>query len=134
MQKEFLNPDGVAKPLSNYAQVVRVETAEAITLYVSGQGPVDARGAVVGVGDMGRQAEQVYANIRALVEACGGAMADVVKLTVFLMDMSQRPAVGAARDRFFPHDAPASTAVEISKLAVDDWLLEIDAIAVIART
>ncbi len=127
----FDNPDGVAKPRSNYSQVARVPLGGATLLFVSGQGPEDATGATVGVGDAAAQAAQVFANICTCLTAHGATMRDVVKLTVYLTDMTQRHHVAAARERFFPDTAPTSTAAEITRLAVDDWIIEIDAVAVL---
>ena len=126
------SPAGVAQPVARYSQVARVDLDGGSFLFLSGQVPLDVDGALVGAGDPAAQAEQVLANIDGIVAAHGGDRRSIVKMTVFFTDMAHRGAFGAARDAFFPEGhAPASTAVEVSRLAVDDWLLEVEAIAVV---
>jgi 2-iminobutanoate/2-iminopropanoate deaminase len=114
----------------HFSQAMRVDVGNGSLLFISGQVAVDASGDVVGNGDMARQTEQVFENLRAILTSEGATLADVAKLTVFVTDMSQRPAVSAVRKRYFPGTKPASTFVEVSKLAGDDLLIEIEAIAV----
>ncbi len=72
-------------------------------------------------------------NLLAVLESAGGRITDVAKVTVFLRNMEDRDAVAQVRKRFFGDHMPASTLVEVSKLAHPDWLVEIDAIAVMGR-
>ncbi len=125
------NPAGMAVPASSYSQTVRVYLGDAVLLFVSGQGPEDAAGQTVGAGDAAAQAERVFANIAAAMAAHGGTLRDVVKLTVFVTDIAHREAVNGACTRFFPASPPASTLVEVNRLAVDAWVVEIEAVAVI---
>lgn len=105
-------------------------------LYVAGQLPVDGEGRTVGAGDVRRQTRQVLENIRAVVEAAGGTLADVVKTTVYLTDMNHHAAVNEVYVEFFPADFPARTTVQVSALAPamagegSPFLVEIDAVAV----
>jgi enamine deaminase RidA (YjgF/YER057c/UK114 family) len=101
------------------------------TLYVAGQHAGAPGGGVLGDGSAGSQARETLKKIRALVEAAGGRMADVVKLTVYLTDIADRPAVSAARREFFAEPFPASTLIEIKGLVEPDLKVEIEAIAVI---
>lgn len=96
-------------------------------LFLSGQGPLDAAGALVGEGDVAAQARQALSNIRALAEAAGGSMAGVVRLTLYLTDLSLIPLIRPVRAEFFTGpDYPAMTVVGAA-LARPGWLLEIEA-------
>jgi enamine deaminase RidA (YjgF/YER057c/UK114 family) len=88
-----VNPGAVATP-RGYAHAVRTETAEAVWIHVSGQIALDASGAMVGVGDLLRQTEQVYENLAAILEANGATFADVVKMTTFLPPSTASRACG----------------------------------------
>ena len=77
------------------------------------------------------QARQIFTKIKALVEAAGGSMSDVVKMTVFMTDIRRRDQIWKARQEFFTGDFPASTLVEVSKLISPEVTVEIEAVAVI---
>src|SRR4051812_15428967 len=79
---------GVAETTAPYSHALIVEAGRLV--FISGQGPVDASGNVVGIGDPRAQVRQVFANLQALVEAAGGSLADIVELTAYLRDMSYR--------------------------------------------
>lgn len=135
MDVTFSNPPGVAAPVARYSQVAAVAVPGGGTmLFLSGQVPLDADGALVGAGDFEAQAEQVLANVDGIVSSFGGDRRSIVKLTVYFTDIAtQRPVFGPLRDRFLPDGhAPASTAVEVSALASPEWLLEVEAVAVVA--
>ena len=101
------------------------------TIYVAGQLPYDKDGNLVGVGDIRAQARRVLGNIKKVVEAGGGTMDDVVKITVFVTDVRYREAYAEARAEFFGANPPASTLVQIGNLAIPDALIEIEAVAVV---
>lgn len=124
----FLNPDSLPPP-HGYTQVVDVP-AGARTIYLSGMVPLDAEGNLVGAGDFRRQAEQVFVNLERGLAAAGTTFADVVKLTFYVLDVSNLAALREVRDRHANQAAPpASTLVEVRRLFRDDVLLEVDAIA-----
>jgi enamine deaminase RidA (YjgF/YER057c/UK114 family) len=100
------------------------------TIYVAGQHAGEPDGTIVGEHDVGAQATRAFEKIAALLEAAGATMDDVVKLGVFLTDVTTRKQVGEARRAFFTGDFPCSTLVGISALAQPGLLVEIDAIAV----
>lgn len=101
-------------------------------VFISGQVSLDASGAVVGKGDIEAQVDQVFNNLKAVVIAAGGSMDDIVKTTVFVTDLAFRPAVAAARKKHFrPGRYPASTFLVVSSLATPDFLVEIEAVAMI---
>jgi 2-iminobutanoate/2-iminopropanoate deaminase len=116
--------DGLAPPISHYTDAV----AAGDTLYISGIVPVDANGSVVG-DDVVAQTRQVFANMRLVLAAAGAEPSDVVKVTVYLLDVDDRPLINPVRQEFFGDARPASTLVEVSRLAVPGARLEIEAIA-----
>ena len=100
------------------------------TIYVSGQVSMDSAGNVVGPGDMQAQTRQALENIKTVLESAGSSMADVVKITVFMTDISLLRDTHQGRAEFFPDPPPASTGIDISALAFPGLLIEIEAIAV----
>jgi enamine deaminase RidA (YjgF/YER057c/UK114 family) len=128
MVKQIVNPPTVSTP-RGYSHAVR---KAGVPVHVAGQVSIDPSGAVVGPGDIEAQARQAFANLAAVVGACGGSMADIVKTTVFVTDLGYRPAVAAARQEHWPDgDFPASTFVVISSLALPELLVEVEAVAMI---
>ena len=88
--------------------------------------------AIVGEGNVAVQTEQVFQNLKTVVEACGGSLADVVKINIYATSADQRPAIAAARQRWFPDGQyPASTYVVVAALAAPVFLVEIEAVAMI---
>jgi reactive intermediate/imine deaminase len=120
--------EGLAEPISHYADAV----VAGDTLYISGIVPVDAAGAVVG-DDVVAQARQVFAIMGRVLAAAGAEPADVVKVTVYLVDVDERPLINPVRQEFFGGARPASTLVEVSRLAVPGARLEIEAVAHLGR-
>jgi enamine deaminase RidA (YjgF/YER057c/UK114 family) len=113
-----------------YSQGVKVAQAQTI-LFLSGQVAYTPEGGAACRGDFAGQARMAYQAIQALVESQGGTLASVVKLTTFVTDMRYRPDLAPVREAFFGKKGPASTLVEVSALAHPDWLIEIEAIAVL---
>ena len=101
------------------------------TIYVSGQGPLDLEGHLVGEGDMAAQSRQVFANIRAVLAEGGATMDDVVKITSFITDTSRYAEYSAARAEAFPNHIPASSTVTVADLVLPGMLVEVEAIAVL---
>jgi len=126
--EKFCAP-GVFNP-ATYSQGIRVSQAQTI-LFLSGQVAYTPDGGVAFRGDFKAQARGAYEAIKALVESQGGTLANVVKLTTYVTDMRYRTDLAPVREEFFGAKGPASTLVEISALAHPDWLIEIEAIAVI---
>lgn len=129
-QVKRTNPPALSTP-TGYTHVVEV-TGPAKTVYISGQIAFDKAGTIVGAGDMAAQAEQVFKNLQAALEAAGAKFADVVKMNTYITDMSKAPAVREVRARYFGQTAPASTLVQVAALARPELMLEIEVIAVVA--
>jgi 2-iminobutanoate/2-iminopropanoate deaminase len=99
-------------------------------LFISGQAPIDENGQIVGVGDFDAQAEQVFANLERVLRAGGSSFTNVIKVTIFLRDMSNFPKIVELRSRYFTPPYPADTIVEVTSLYSPDALIEIEAIAI----
>ncbi|MFB7596955.1 RidA family protein [Streptomyces sp. NPDC056160] len=122
-------PEGVA-PAAQYSHVV-MGTGRFVA--VSGQLALDEDGALVGKDDPAAQARQVFENIRRCLAAAGATFDEVVKLTCFVTDMSHMPAIRAARAGHLPDDRlPAISAVQVAALIRPEFLMEIEAFAVVA--
>jgi len=129
VERTYLEPAGIAPPPEPYSHAIRCGD----TLYIAGQVAFDEQNETVGVGDPRRQAEQVWHNIRLSVEAAGGTLADVVKITVFLKDVRHAPAEISVREQLFePGRYPICTLVQVANLGLPDLLMEVDAIAVLS--
>lgn len=130
---QFINPPSVAAP-HGYSHAAVIDLGNSKMVILSGQVPMDQQGNLVGAGDLGRQAEQAFQNIRNIVTAAGGTMDNIVKLGFFITDMSKLQALREARDKFInTKNPPASTLVQVSKLYRDDVLVEIEATAIIPK-
>jgi enamine deaminase RidA (YjgF/YER057c/UK114 family) len=128
---EHLRPKGL---FHNPAFSQAVVASGTRTIYVSGQVPIDESGALIGAGDLAAQATQAMRNVGLALAAAGGTFADVVKITTFVVNYApeHRAVVAKARAPFFAGgDPPASTLLGVSALAVPDWLIEIEAVAVV---
>jgi reactive intermediate/imine deaminase len=125
-RREELRVAGLAEPISHYTDAVRAGDL----LFVSGCVPVDGAGRLV-EGDVVAQARQVFANVGAVLDAAGATFGDVVKVTVYLTDVDDRPAVNAVRQEVFGETRPASTLVEVSRLAIPGARIEVEAVALL---
>lgn len=128
MQRQYIEPDGIAPAPEPYAHAVRCGDA----VFIAGQVAFDEDNRVVGAGDAAAQAERVWHNLRLAVEGAGGNVRDIVKITVFLKDIRDAPAEIAARERHFdPGAFPICTMIQAASLGLPELLMEIDAIAVL---
>lgn len=126
---EKFGAPGVYDP-PGYSQGIKVTGAQTI-LFLAGQVPYDKDGGVNHIGDFKGQARQVFGAVKALVEAGGGTLANVVKITTYVTDVRYRLDFRVVRDEFFGARGPASTMVEVSSLSHPDYLIEVEAIAVV---
>jgi reactive intermediate/imine deaminase len=123
-----LNPPGISTP-TGYTHVVMPQRGRLV--FIAGQVAADKAGNVVGKGDFKAQTRQVFDNLKTAVEAAGGTMADVAKINVYVTDLSQIAAMREIRQQYFTGNPPASTLVQVVRLAREEFLLEIEAIAVV---
>ena len=101
-------------------------------LHISGQISQDAQGRTHGVGDIAAQTEKVIDNIEALLQEVGGSLKDVCKVVIFLTSRDHLPTVMEVRRRRFKEPFPATSAVIVAGLANAEWLIEIEATAVLS--
>jgi enamine deaminase RidA (YjgF/YER057c/UK114 family)/quinol monooxygenase YgiN len=125
---ERMNPQGLSTP-TGYSHVVSARGGR--TVYIAGQVALDAQGRVVGVGDLAAQTRQVFANLDVALKAAGATFASVVKTNYYMRDASQVAVVRDIRSKYFTKELPASTLVEVPRLANADFLIEIEVIAVV---
>ena len=123
-----LAPPGMT-PGNGYSHAV---AASGRLVAIAGQVAMDEHGGLVGPGNPARQAERVFENLRLALAAAGATFADVVKLGIFVTDISILPVIREVRDRHVdPTRPPASTAVEVAALFRPGYLVEIEALAVV---
>jgi reactive intermediate/imine deaminase len=125
------NPQNVAPPIGSYSHAVRVETPDAVWVYVSGQMAQDAAGNLMGVGDLAAQTDQVFQNLVHVLEDNGATFDDVVKIQTFITTMDGLQASRDVRARYLPDEPPASTAVQVAALMVPEALIEVEVVAVV---
>jgi reactive intermediate/imine deaminase len=125
-----IRAEALSEPVSHYTDAVLAGRS----LYVSGQVAFDADGNVVGRADVVEQTRQVFRNMKRVLDAAGASPADVVKVTVYLLDVADRARINPVRREFFGEHRPASTLVEIGALVHPDLLVEIDAVAVLPES
>jgi len=130
-QKKFVNPDGLYKP-TTYTHVVSVEGGR--TVFIAGQVAFNAKGEVVGKGDLRAQATQVYENLRTALAAAGATPADIVKANTYVVNLNPEAlnVIREVRSKYFPtQNPPASTLAGVTSLANPDLLIEVEVIAVV---
>jgi enamine deaminase RidA (YjgF/YER057c/UK114 family) len=131
----LFNPETMFIPTAGYSQIAEIRSGKLV--YIAGQVPFDKSGSLVGPEDFLAQAEQVFRNIEAAVEAAGGSFSDVVKLNYFCVeavDPSLIPQILKVRDQFVDtKNPPTSTFVVVKRLVRPEWLIEIEAVAVVNR-
>ena len=127
MSREIIQPNGLWDPRPRFAQVVRAGKQ----VYVAGQTSVDGDGNLVGKGEIEIQARQVFQNLRRCLEAAGTDFDHVVKLNIYSTDLdAHREVITRLRREYF-REPVASTTVQVSRLVHPDWLVEVEAIAVL---
>jgi reactive intermediate/imine deaminase len=126
---QYLNPPALSAP-TGYTHVVQVHGGR--TIYIAGQVAFDKSGNVVGKGDFAAQATQVFENLKSALAAGGATFDNLVKVTTFVTDLSQMQTLRSIRAKYYGKNPPASTLVQITKLASDDLMIEIEAIAVVS--
>ena len=131
MNRKVIRTDLAPAPVGPYNQAI----AASGLVFVAGQIPLDpSSGEIVGGTDVAQQTQQVITNIKAVLEASGSKLQDVVKTTVFLVDLNDFAAMNAVYAQYFEEAiAPARACVQVSRLP-KDVLVEIDCIAVVGST
>ena len=112
MARTIIQTDNAPQAIGTYSQAVKVDN----TVYISGQIPLDPASMEVVAGGTEAQITRVFDNLSAVAEASGGSLKDVVKLTIFLTDLSCFPTVNEIMARYFGEPYPARAAIEVSAL------------------
>jgi 2-iminobutanoate/2-iminopropanoate deaminase len=118
-----------ARPVANYKMATRREGGQ--LLYISGQVARDTNGNVVGTGDMRTQAREVFQNLRQVLQAAGGDLKDLMKITTYITNIEHFPALAEVRSEVFQGELPASTLIVVKSLFHPDFLIEVEGIAAI---
>ena len=126
MTKQVIVPSTV-HPARGYSHAIKVGN----TIYVAGQIALDREGNLVGGDNFEAQAEQAFQNLKLVIEAAGASLTDVVKLNIYLKRTEDMQAMRRIRRKVFGDYFPPATGVAIAGLALPEWLIEVDAVAVV---
>ena len=127
MSRREIRVETLAEPISHFTDAV----VAGGFVYVSGIVPVDGDGQLVGGDDVVAQVRQVFDNMRVVLDAAGSGFEHVVKVTLFLTDIDDRPTINPVRQEVFGSTRPASTLVEVPRLAVEGAKVEIECVALV---
>ena len=130
MTKREVRSERVRAPSGHFSQAIEAD-AKGRLVFISGMTARRPDGAIAGVGDIEAQTRQVCENIKSAVEAAGGTMDDVCRVDVFVRNIEHFEQIHKVRREYFKAPAPASTMVEVTKMVHPDYLIEINAIALI---
>ena len=128
---ETHNPEGVFKSPGNYSQVVTVETLGVKFLYLAGQVGLDSNKELVG-NTVETQARRAFENIKVILVAQGGALTNIVRMKIYLTDMTYRNEYLKIQKEYFTDYLPSNTLLEVKGLARPYFLIEIEATAVVS--
>ena len=129
MPKKQISSEKISKPNGHFSQATVTE-ARGRFVFISGMTARRPDGTIAGIGDIEEQTRQVCENIKHALEAAGASMDDVCRIDVHLRNIGDRERFNKVRLQYWPANPPASTLVEVSKLASPEYLVEITAIAV----
>jgi enamine deaminase RidA (YjgF/YER057c/UK114 family) len=125
-----INPPTLNKP-NGYTHVVIAKGSRMI--FIAGQTSTDKDGNIVGKGDFRAQATRVFENLKLALATAGASFNDVVKLNYYVIDMGNAPTLREVRSAYVQNAAPAATLVQVGKLARDEFMLEVEAVAVTTK-
>ena len=130
MEKQQIVSPKLRKPSGHFSQAISVRGAGKL-VFISGMVANGPDESVVGIGDIEAQTRQVCENLKAAAEAAGGTLDDICRVDVYVRNMEHFDLIHKVRREYFTGVPPASTMVEISKFTRPDYLIEINAIAVV---
>src|SRR5919201_5108253 len=130
MKKEQIRTDKVREPMGHFSQAIAVE-AKGKLVFISGMTARRADGSIAGIGDIEAQTRQVCENIKSAVESAGGTLDDVCRVDVYVRNIEHFDKIHKVRREYFKAPAPASTMVEVTKMVSPEYLIEINAVAVV---
>ena len=132
MTKRQIRTDNVREPMGHFSQAIEVD-AKGKLVFISGMTARRADGSIAAVGDIEGQTRQVCENIKAAVEAAGGTLDDICRVDVYVRNIEHFDRIHKVRREYFKSPPPASTMVEVTKMVSQDYLIEINAIAVVQK-
>ena len=130
MGKKQITSNRLRQPNGHFSQATMIE-AKGRFVFISGMTARRADGSIAGIGDVEAQTRQVCENLKAAIETAGGALDDICRVDVYVRNMEHFDLIHKVRREYFKAPAPASTMIEINKMTSPDYLIEINAIAVI---
>ena len=131
MAKQQITTENVSRPSGHFSQAVAVK-ATGTLVFISGMVARRPDGTIAGIGDVEEQTRQVCENLKAAVEAAGGTLDDICRVDVYIRNMEHFDRIHKVRREYFKAPPPASTMVEVTKFTSPDYLIEINAIAVVS--
>ena len=129
-KKQQIQSDKIRQPSGHFSQAIAIE-AKGRLVFLSGMTARRPDGTIAGVGDIEAQTRQVCENLKIAIEAAGGTLDDVCRVDVYVRNMEHFDAIHKVRREYFKAPAPASTMVEIAKMTSPEYLIEINAIALV---
>jgi reactive intermediate/imine deaminase len=132
MTKRQIRTDNVREPMGHFSQAIETD-ARGKLVFISGMTARRADGSIAAIGDVEGQTRQVCENIKAAVEAAGGTMDDVCRVDVYVRNIEHFDKIHKVRREYFKSPPPASTMVEVTKMVSPEYLIEINAIAVVQK-
>jgi 2-iminobutanoate/2-iminopropanoate deaminase len=133
MPKQQIVSERLRVPSGHFSHATMIE-ARGRLVFISGMTARRPDGSIAGIGDIEVQTRQVCENLKAAIEAAGGTLDDICRLDVYVRDIGQFEAIHKVRREYFRSPPPASTMVEVTRLAAPDYLIEINAIAALDGT
>jgi len=130
MSKRQIQSAQIRQPSGHFSQAIAIE-AKGKLVFISGMTARRADGTIAGIGDIEAQTRQVCENLKSAVEAAGGTMDDICRVDVYVRNMEHFEKIHQVRREYFGSPPPASTMVEVTKMTSPDYLIEINAIAVL---
>jgi reactive intermediate/imine deaminase len=130
MAKQQVTTSKVREPMGHFSQAIAIE-AKGKLVFISGMTARRPDGSIAGIGDVEAQTRQVCENLKSAVEAAGGTMEDICRVDVYVRNIEHFDKIHKVRREYFKAPAPASTMVEVTKMVSPEYLIEINAIAVI---
>ncbi len=130
MAKQQITSDKIRQPNGHFSQATSIK-AKGTFVFISGMTARCADGTIAGIGDVEAQTRQVCENVKAAVEAAGGTLEDICRVDVYVRNMEHFDKIHKVRREYFKAPAPASTMVEICKMTSPEYLIEINAIAIL---
>ena len=130
MSKQQIASPKLPQPSGHFAHAIAVDTPGKM-VFISGMVARRADGSIAGVGDVEAQTRQVCENLKTAIEAAGGTLDDICRVDVYVRNMEHFDLIHKVRREYFTGAPPASTMVEVSKFTRPDYLIEINAIAVV---